>query len=152
VEVVTEKDDILNDEKNWLDLVKTKSWATAVLKANVASSFDVQGLASIVRSIYNEHPIEIKLDDVEDKDWVSYVQQMWQPQVIGDITVRFPWHENIPTNTRHSLVLEGGAAFGTGDHPTTRLCCRWLEKNIKSTEKSTVLDYGCGSAILALGK
>jgi ribosomal protein L11 methyltransferase len=47
-------------------------------------------------------------------------------------------------------VLEGGAAFGTGDHPTTRLCCRWLQDVLKMKSQSSVLDYGCGSAILGL--
>ena len=52
--------------------------------------------------------------------------------------------------TPHHIILEGGAAFGTGDHPTTRLCLRWLQRNIPryKGEPCNVLDYGCGSAIL----
>ena len=52
--------------------------------------------------------------------------------------------------TPHHIILEGGAAFGTGDHPTTRLCLRWLQRNVPSYkgEPCNVLDYGCGSAIL----
>ena len=152
VEVQDEKAGVLNDEENWMDLVKTKSWATAILRANVPSSFDVAALTSTIRSVYSEHPLDIKLGDIEDKDWVVHVQQMWKPQVIGDITIRFPWHEELVDSTTHSLTLEGGAAFGTGDHPTTRLCCKWLQDNIKKIPNPTVLDYGCGSAILGLGK
>ena len=52
--------------------------------------------------------------------------------------------------TPYHIILEGGAAFGTGDHPTTRLCLRWLQRNIPryKGEPCNVLDYGCGSAIL----
>jgi len=47
-----------------------------------------------------------------------------------------------------NIVLDPGLAFGTGSHPTTRLCLRWLDDNIKGGE--SVLDYGCGSGILAI--
>jgi ribosomal protein L11 methyltransferase len=71
--------------------------------------------------------------------------------VIGDdLTVRFPWHDASLIKTSKELVLEGGAAFGTGDHPTTRLCCRWLQDVLKRKNDVSVLDYGCGSAILGL--
>ena len=59
-------------------------------------------------------------------------------------------------------MLEGGAAFGTGDHPTTRMCVNWLSRIFQQkrcfesagqrAEKWSLLDYGCGSAILALGE
>ena len=106
--------------------------------------------------------MEISVEEVENKDWIEHVQSTWKPQVIGDLTVRFPWHEAELIQTPHELILEGGAAFGTGDHPTTRLCCRWLQKMItKLTPTQSgkddladsglkVLDYGCGSAILGL--
>jgi len=80
-------------------------------------------------------------------DWVSNVQQNWKPQVIGDLTIRFPWHSDVVCTTPHELVLEGGAAFGTGDHATTRLCIRWLRCH---AQDKMVLDYGCGSAVLAM--
>ncbi len=57
------------------------------------------------------------------------------------------WHE--PTDPAAiNIMLDPGLAFGTGSHPTTRLCLRWLDENIKGGE--TVLDYGCGSGILAI--
>jgi ribosomal protein L11 methyltransferase len=92
----------------------------------------------------------MELCDIEDTDWVSQVQASWKPQVIDDLTIRFPWHDPDETKTKMELVLEGGAAFGTGDHPTTRLCCRWLARNINANKDMNVLDYGCGSAILGL--
>ena len=94
-----------------------------------------------------------QVENVEDKDWIQHVQSTWKPQIIGDLTILFPWHNAGLSKTSKKLVLEGGAAFGTGDHPTTRLCCRWLEKILSKKELAenlTLLDYGCGSAILGL--
>jgi len=76
----------------------------------------------------------------------------------------FPWHEQQQLDSSSSsssctselkhLVLEGGAAFGTGDHPTTRLCLRWIQKafgeKVETSTPLSLLDYGCGSAILGL--
>ena len=157
VEGESENPDVLNDERRWGDLQKTKSWATALLRANFPSSFDAAGLSEILAAAYPGQAFETEVIPVADKDWVSEVQQSWKPQVINDLTIRFPWHASGECTTSKELVLEGGAAFGTGDHPTTRLCTRWLSSRI-SRDKSegmghppiTVLDYGCGSAILGL--
>lgn len=156
VEVESEKD-ILDDRSKWVDLIKTKSWDTALLRANFPSSFNSEGLTDILEVAFPDVKFEFVVVDVENKDWVSDVQKTWLPQVIGDLTIRFPWHvvdESIEVGeNQKQLVLEGGAAFGTGDHPTTRLCCRWLEQEISGDEESakkSLLDYGCGSAILGL--
>lgn len=163
MEMESERPDALNEEDNWSDLGKIRSWQEALLRANFPASFDEQELRNLIALSYPDSPdnsVRIDVEYVEDKDWVSHVQQSWKPLVIGDVTVLFPWHldeaggsvESV--QTKHRLVLEGGAAFGTGDHPTTRLCCRWLQRNLANQESKqspkTVLDYGCGSAILGL--
>lgn len=161
-EVETENTEYLNDESHWLDLVKTKSWAKALLRANFPATFDIDGIIDILNVSYGQDdgstPFEsIAVEPVADIDWVSHVQQDWKPQVIGDLVIKFPWHRDLlpgelPTNVKHQLVLEGGAAFGTGDHPTTRLCCRWLARMIASDLGTNIdlIDYGCGSGILGL--
>jgi ribosomal protein L11 methyltransferase len=153
VEGESEKQSVLNDEKNWGDLQKTKSWQTALLRANFPASFDASGLADILQAAYPDTPIDLSFEDVVEKDWVSDVQKNWAPLVIDDLTIRFPWHSPEAINTKMNLVLEGGAAFGTGDHPTTRLCTRWLARTLREDKQATgltVLDFGCGSAILGL--
>ena len=153
VEGESERPEVLNDESKWSDLQKTKSWATALLRANFASSFDANGLREILQAAYPGMRFELTIEDVADKDWVTEVQRDWKPQVINDLTIRFPWHEDSLVITSKQLVLEGGAAFGTGDHPTTRLVCRWLAHCIsgaKSGASVSVLDYGCGSGVLGL--
>ncbi len=86
--------------------------------------------------------------DVGDQDWVRLTQSQFAPIHIGkNIWVVPSWHE-APDPDGLILELDPGLAFGTGSHPTTRLCMEWLEANPKPGK--TVLDYGCGSGILAM--
>jgi ribosomal protein L11 methyltransferase len=85
---------------------------------------------------------------VADEDWVAKSREQFAPiRVSGRLWVVPTWHEP-PDPGALNLVLDPGLAFGTGSHPTTRLCLQWLEQNLAGGE--TVLDYGCGSGILAI--
>lgn len=85
---------------------------------------------------------------VEDQDWVRLTQSQFEPIHIGkNIWVVPSWHE-APDENALILELDPGLAFGTGSHPTTRLCMEWLEAH--APQDLTVLDYGCGSGILAM--
>lgn len=85
---------------------------------------------------------------VEEQDWVRLTQSQFAPIHIGkNIWVVPSWHE-APDPNGLILELDPGLAFGTGSHPTTRLCMEWLEAN--PAPSKTVLDYGCGSGILAM--
>lgn len=88
------------------------------------------------------------LRSVADQDWVRLTQSQFAPIHIGkNIWVVPSWHD-APDPTALVLELDPGLAFGTGSHPTTRLCMEWLEAHMPAGR--TVLDYGCGSGILAL--
>jgi ribosomal protein L11 methyltransferase len=88
------------------------------------------------------------LRSVADQDWVRLTQSQFEPIRIGkNIWVVPSWHE-APDADALILELDPGLAFGTGSHPTTRLCMEWLESNV--APQQSVLDYGCGSGILAL--
>ena len=88
------------------------------------------------------------IDRLEDADWVALTQRQFAPIRAGERLWIVPtWHE-APDATAINVVLDPGAAFGTGSHPTTRLCLAWLEREVR--EGDTVLDYGCGSGILAI--
>jgi ribosomal protein L11 methyltransferase len=95
------------------------------------------------------------LQDVPEQDWVRLTQSQFTPV---DITPTFwivpTWHEP-PEQARIVIRLDPGLAFGTGTHPTTRMCLRWIaNKKTNSPQESAlgrVLDYGCGSGILAIG-
>jgi ribosomal protein L11 methyltransferase len=85
---------------------------------------------------------------VADQDWVRLTQSQFAPV---DITPEFwivpTWHEP-PKGARYVIRLDPGLAFGTGTHPTTRMCLRWIASHPVNCR---VLDYGCGSGILAIG-
>ncbi|HEY4999972.1 MAG TPA: 50S ribosomal protein L11 methyltransferase, partial [Usitatibacter sp.] len=88
------------------------------------------------------------IDRLEDADWVTLTQRQFDPIRAGERLWIVPtWHEP-PDPGAINIVLDPGAAFGTGSHPTTRLCLAWLESNVAAGD--TVLDYGCGSGILAI--
>ena len=84
-----------------------------------------------------------------DQDWVRLTQSQFSPV---DITPTFwivpSWHEP-PEAAREVIRLDPGLAFGTGTHPTTRMCLRWIAQ--RRLDGLRVLDYGCGSGILAIG-
>ena len=88
--------------------------------------------------------------EVEQQDWVRLTQSQFQPV---DITPEFwivpTWHD-MPEGARVSIRLDPGLAFGTGTHPTTRMCLRWIARQPQGSLGRT-LDYGCGSGILAIG-
>lgn len=99
------------------------------------------------------------LRDVPDADWVRLTQAQFQPIQVGDrIWIVPSWHRDnpdVPAIQNQAaagglvhIELDPGLAFGTGSHPTTHLCLEWLAGNVRGGE--TVLDYGCGSGILAI--
>ncbi|MFC5476181.1 50S ribosomal protein L11 methyltransferase [Paraherbaspirillum soli] len=90
------------------------------------------------------------LRTVANQDWVRLTQSQFEPIHIGkNIWVVPSWHD-APDANGLILELDPGLAFGTGSHPTTRLCMEWLELNVPLQKPQSVLDYGCGSGILAM--
>jgi ribosomal protein L11 methyltransferase len=87
---------------------------------------------------------------IEDRDWVRQTQAQFTPVRIGAagrVWIVPSWHEP-PDPDACNIRIDPGVAFGTGTHPTTRLCLAWIDENIVSG--SSVLDYGCGSGILSI--
>lgn len=91
---------------------------------------------------------EHRIENLDDHDWVRLTQAQFEPIPISSRLWIVPtWHTASDPNAIN-IVLDPGLAFGTGSHPTTRLCLRWLDNNLHGGE--SVLDYGCGSGILAI--
>lgn len=84
-----------------------------------------------------------------DQDWVRLTQSQFAPvEITADFWIVPTWHEP-PEQAKQIIRLDPGLAFGTGTHPTTRMCLRWIAQN--GVQGQRVLDYGCGSGILAIG-
>ncbi|XXQ67557.1 50S ribosomal protein L11 methyltransferase [Neisseriaceae bacterium B1] len=91
---------------------------------------------------------EYALENIAEQDWVRLTQSQFDPIRISErLWITPTWHET-PDKNAVNLRLDPGLAFGTGSHPTTHLCLQWLDQNLHGDE--SVLDYGCGSGILAI--
>ena len=89
------------------------------------------------------------LQAVADQDWVRLTQSQFAPvEITPEFWIVPTWHEP-PAAAQRFIRLDPGLAFGTGTHPTTRMCLRWIARHDLSGQR--VLDYGCGSGILAIG-
>jgi ribosomal protein L11 methyltransferase len=92
--------------------------------------------------------LQYSTEVIHEQDWVRATQSQFEPIKITDTFWIVPtWHD-APNANAINIVLDPGLAFGTGSHPTTHLCLEWLTKTV--APQSSVLDYGCGSGILAI--
>jgi len=105
-------------------------------------------IANLTEASVVNAPLIYRVEHIEEQDWVRLTQSQFAPiQISTRLWVVPSWHTS-PDPNAINLLLDPGLAFGTGSHPTTQLCLCWLEKNLKVG--SSVIDYGCGSGILAI--
>ena len=155
--------------------VGTNVWNRCDVTAHVPATVDIVRLAEGIRTAFELPSVpRYAVDEIPDVDWVVKVQSAWKPIVAHGFALRFPWHteedvaeaidnalvdvdgeENIPYEDYATITLQGGIAFGTGEHPTTRLCLKFLKGILTSDEEETpkiskLLDYGSGSGVLGL--
>lgn len=92
------------------------------------------------------------VQEVPEQDWVRLTQSQFAPvEITSDFWIVPTWHEP-PAQAKTIIRLDPGLAFGTGTHPTTRMCLRWIARHAADAGGlGRVLDYGCGSGILAIG-
>lgn len=124
-------------------------WSASELTALFEADADI---TSIVRAAAQaaqlSSPPAYHLTHVEEQDWVRITQSQFDPiQISSRLWIVPTWHE-APDPAAINLILDPGLAFGTGSHPSTKLCLAWLDENLQGGED--VLDYGCGSGILAI--
>ena len=100
----------------------------------------------IVNSLADEDVV-VSTELLDDQDWTRAWMASFQPMQFGSRLWVCPWHLEPPEPAAVNLRLDPGLAFGTGTHPTTSLCLRWLDAFCHHRD---VLDYGCGSGILAI--
>jgi ribosomal protein L11 methyltransferase len=124
-------------------------WPRCLVVALLPDQTDTRAVLEVALARSGCAPLEPPVFDLlEDTDWVRETQRQFAPIRAGERLWIVPtWHE-APDARAVNIVLDPGSAFGTGSHPTTRLVLGWLEREVRGGE--TVLDYGCGSGILAI--
>ena len=129
-------------------------WQRSVLRALFASDQEATDAATLLLSQDWAQQVHVQsLAKVEDQDWVRLTQSQFAPVEITESFWIVPsWHDT-PAAALKVIRLDPGLAFGTGTHPTTRMCLRWIARAAaqRSARWTRVLDYGCGSGILAIG-
>jgi ribosomal protein L11 methyltransferase len=136
----------------------TLGWRRTRLAALLRADQDARALLVAAGTLLEaEPPLDFATRSFDDQDWVRLSQSQFEPIPIGERLLVTPsWHldadadsaADVPAGARIPIVLDPGLAFGTGSHPTTRLCLLWLERHLRPGQ--TVIDYGCGSGILAI--
>ena len=129
---------------------ETCAWPRSIISVLTADDCHFKNLLDdCVKELGCEAPELLSVSDVEDQDWVRITQAQFQPSHVSPRLWIVPSWSEPPVADALNVRLDPGVAFGTGSHPTTRLCLNWLDENIKSADR--VLDYGCGTGILAIG-
>ena len=125
-------------------------WQRSKMVALFAKEEDAQEAAVLLAAQdFFESCQVLSISVVPDQDWVRLTQSQFAPvEITPEFWIVPTWHEP-PAQAREVIRLDPGLAFGTGTHPTTRMCLRWIATH--SVKDQRVLDYGCGSGILAIG-
>ncbi len=124
-------------------------WPTITLEALFAADTDQRGLrAALVELLPPLEDAQLDFSGVADQDWERVWMDQYQPMAFGDRLWIYPWNIEPPDDGHIVVRLDPGLAFGSGTHPTTALCLQWLDGLDLSGR--TVIDYGCGSGILAI--
>jgi len=153
---------VFDEPGEWGDPLRPIRWQ----RARLAALFDDPEVAARIVGVALaecglDQAIERDTRSIADADWVALTQREFEPMAITDRLWIVPsWHR-APDPTAINLVIDPGRAFGSGSHPTTRLCLEWLAEQLAEplaerpggglAEGRSVLDYGCGSGVLAIG-
>jgi len=122
-------------------------WQQNIVTAMLDESADVMQLLSKLKTATEIAQFSYVTESIEEQDWVRATQAQFDPIHITDNLWIVPtWHTS-PNKDAINIILDPGLAFGTGSHPTTHLCLEWLTQQ---SNLNAVLDYGCGSGILAI--
>ena len=122
---------------------------THLMKLLTSASINSELLNNDIRKKLEDETINILKEEIfEDRDWIQHSKNQFREIKITD-TLRIlpPWVADKNENGT-SIIIDPGSGFGTGSHPTTQLCLKWIEKN--NDPNSSLIDYGCGSGILSI--
>lgn len=122
-------------------------WHQNIVTAMLESNADILQLLGELEQATRMQGFSYSTEIIEEQDWVRLTQAQFEPiPITPKLWIVPTWHE-APEKDAINIVLDPGLAFGTGSHPTTHLCLEWLTQQ---SHLQKVLDYGCGSGILAI--
>ncbi len=128
---------------------ETRLWGDTDLLALYDAEVDAEQVLSQIRtSQLLAKDFSYKIEQIEDKDWEREWMDNFHPMQFGERLWICPSWREIPDPQAVNVLLDPGLAFGTGTHPTTALCLKWLDS--LDLAGKTVIDFGCGSGILAI--
>ena len=123
-------------------------WQQNIVSALFNDDVDIAKVMTDLASETGLRNLSYSIEPVAEQDWVRATQAQFDPiRIRDDLWIVPTWHD-APNPTALNIVLDPGLAFGTGSHPTTHLCLAWLADHVRPG--ISVLDYGCGSGILAI--
>lgn len=123
-------------------------WQQTLVSALFEEDAPVAEIMAQLAGMTGQHALQHTVERVAEQDWVRATQAQFDPiRIRDDLWIVPSWHV-APDPDAINIVLDPGLAFGTGSHPTTHLCLRWLAEQV--TPGMRVLDYGCGSGILSI--
>jgi ribosomal protein L11 methyltransferase len=128
---------------------ETPLWPSVCVTALFSGDTPVDSLSRILSLVPGvERPQQVNFRKFEDQQWARLWMDRFKPMRFGHGLWIVPADQEVPAGATHVLKLEPGLAFGTGTHPTTRLCLQWMDGH--DFQGQTVVDYGCGSGVLGI--
>jgi len=124
----------------------TPLWPHVTLRAVFAANADLTNVGTLLESACAAR--NVKIMALHDADWQAAIRQVFKARAFGQRIWLAPADDAAVPAGRIGIRLHMGLAFGTGEHPTTALCLDWLDTHVR--RGATVLDYGCGSGVLAI--
>lgn len=128
---------------------ETRLWGNTDVVGLYEADIDTNSLVNFLQTspIFTQE-VNYKIEQLEDKDWEREWMDNFHPMQFGQRLWICPSWREVPDPNAVNVMLDPGLAFGTGTHPTTSLCLQWLDS--LDLQDKTVIDYGCGSGILAI--
>ncbi len=145
--------DLLPENKSeWFDQSdkpQNLNGETHLIQLLVSAVTESKDLVNDICILINENSIEIISEEIfEDRDWIQHSKNQFREVLISDsFRIIPPWIVD-KGFSGETILIEPGSGFGTGTHPTTQLCLKWMEKHL--AKGHDILDYGCGSGILSI--
>ena len=140
------------NQSDWFDQPGEKKMLkgkTHLIQLLVSAMTESKDLVKDIGSLINDNSIKIITEEIfEDQDWIQHSKNQFSEIIISEgLRIIPPWIADKGFSGK-TIMIEPGSGFGTGSHPTTQLCIKWMETHLSSNV--SVLDYGCGSGILSI--